>query len=107
MQPIQLRLTCANQEEATLIATTLLNKRFVACAKFQPVQSNFIWQGKIDTKDEILLVMKSLDKFFDSIEDIVDDLHSYHTFVLMAIPILKINSAALLWLIESLDQTIV
>lgn len=98
----QLWLTCANKTEADKIAKALLAKYLVACAKQLPVSSDFLWQGKIDHNDEILLVMDSHEDLFDKIEAEVAKLHSYETFVLQAIPVSKVSTAAAKWLEDSL-----
>lgn len=91
-------LTCADKSEANKIATTLLNKHLVACAKQMPVKSAFWWQGKIDKASEILLLMDSQSDLFAKVETIVNKLHSYDTPNLQAVPVLKINQSAAKWL---------
>lgn len=94
----QLWLTCENQEEASKIATSLLKKRLIACAKFIPVDCTYWWQGKITDGKEVLLVMESRGDLFDAIEAEVKKLHSYETFVLEAVPVTKLSKEAVKWM---------
>ena len=94
----QLWLTCANKQEAGKIANTLLVKHLIACAKQIPVKSDYIWQGKIEHADEVLLVMESKCSLFNKIEADIKKLHSYDTFVLTATPVLAISKKADKWL---------
>jgi periplasmic divalent cation tolerance protein len=95
----QLLLTCKNSVEASVIAEALLAKRLVACAKLiSSVDSEYRWQGKIERDDEELLIMDSRLDLFDEIEAEVAKLHSYDTFVLQAVPVLKISKKAGKWL---------
>lgn len=97
-------LTCGDKAEAEKIATTLLAKRLIACAKQLPVSSDFLWQGKIDHNDEVLLVMDSREDLFDQVETEIAKLHSYETFVLQAVPVTRVSAHASKWLGEVLDS---
>lgn len=79
MTPNLLYLTCANQGEADKIVQALLEKRLVVCVKKMPVNSDFLWQGKIDHSSEILLIMDSKEELFGEVEKEVKRLHSYDT----------------------------
>lgn len=98
----QFWLTCANAVEATKIAQVLLERHLVACAKQVLVSADFIWKDEIDHNDEVLLIMDSREDLFEEVEAEVKKLHSYETFVLQAIPVLKVSDDAVVWLNESL-----
>lgn len=102
----QLQLTCKGQAEADKIAHVLLEKKLIACAKYVPVKSDFHWLGKIDSADEVLLVMESRLDLFEKVEAEVGKLHSYDTFVLTANKIEKVSKEAAGWLNESLGGKI-
>lgn len=97
MQLIQLWLTCADKKEANKIAKTLLDEQLIVCAKQLPVSADFIWGGEVDHNEEILLVMDSKEDLFEQIESEVARLHSYETFVLQAIPVIKMSKNAKKW----------
>jgi periplasmic divalent cation tolerance protein len=99
----QIWLTCANKEEADKIANTLLIKQLVACAKQIPVSSDFHWQSNLEHSDEILLLMEGKLDLFEKIEEEVAKIHSYDTFVLEAVPIVKVSKKAQNWLEEIND----
>jgi periplasmic divalent cation tolerance protein len=98
----QLWLTCANKEEADKIANTMLVKHLVACVKQTAVYSNFHWQGKIDNSDEILLLMESRLDLFDKVEEEIAKIHSYKTFVVEAVPVVRVSKKAENWLREEI-----
>lgn len=102
MKFCQLWLTCEDKAEATKIAKALLDKRLVVCAKQLPVSADFIWYGKVDQNEEILLVMESREDLFDKVEAEVEKIHSYETFVLQAIPFVNVSKKAQKWLEENL-----
>lgn len=94
----QLWLTCKDTIEADTVGKALLAKKLVACVKQQPVEADFRWEGKIEHNNEVLLVMDSREDLFDTIEDEIRRLHSYETFVLQAIPLVKVSKQAKEWL---------
>ncbi|MBI2621111.1 MAG: divalent-cation tolerance protein CutA [Candidatus Levybacteria bacterium] len=85
MQMIVLLLTCANEKEADKIANTLLKEKLIVCAKKLPVSSSFLWEKKIKSSEEILLIMDSVAENFEKINSEVKKLHSYKTFVLTSL----------------------
>lgn len=91
-------LTCANLSEANKIAKALLEKHLVVCAKTFPVSSSFLWKGKIDSSKEALLIMESIEENFNKIEKEIKKLHSYKTFVLFSLPILKTTKGVEKWI---------
>lgn len=97
-EPVELVLTCADRAEAEKISEVLLNERLIACAKFMSAESKYRWQGKIETDEEIIVLMESVAGNFDRVESEVARLHSYDTFVLKQIPITKISKKAQKWL---------
>jgi periplasmic divalent cation tolerance protein len=102
MQLIMLLLTCANRAEAERISITLLEKKFIACAKMMPVHAMFAWEGVIKADDEVMLVMESSQELCHDIEEVVRSVHSYATFVLTGFPIAYISPQAKEWLCTTL-----
>ncbi len=94
----QLWLTCKDKAEADMIASALLERRLVVCAKQIPITADFWWEQVIDHAKEILLVMESKLSDFETIEKEVVKLHSYDTFVLQAIPLAKVSRGATQWM---------
>lgn len=97
-----LQLTCADKTEAKTISERLLAKKLIACAKIVPVESAAWWNGNIEAKSEILLLMESSERHFETIESEITKLHSYDTFVLTATPITRISQKARHWLNENI-----
>ena len=94
----QLWLTCNDTVEADTVAQSLLDKHLISCAKQLPVEANYWWEGKKEHTNEVLLVMESREDLFETIETEIAKLHSYETFVLEAIPLLRISKKAQEWL---------
>jgi periplasmic divalent cation tolerance protein len=102
---VELFLTCGSWQQAQNIVDHLLEQKLIACAEFIPVKSKFWWKNKIEGGDEIKLIMHSIENYFDKIEAEVAKLHSYETFVLLAIPTTHVSEAAEQWLRDELKVT--
>lgn len=97
-------LTCGSWQEAQNIADSLLEQKLVACVEFIEVKSHFQWKQRIDESHEIKLIMTSLAHDFEAIEAVVQQLHSYETFVLKMLPVGHLNQAAQQWLTDVTRQ---
>ncbi len=69
-----------------------------------PIKAEYWWQGKIEQADEVLLVMESREDLFEQIEAEVAKLHSYDTFVLEMIPVIKVSAQAKKWMEKELKN---
>lgn len=98
---VELGLTCGSWQEAQKITDALLEKRLVACVEQIEIRSKNWWEGKIEDTAEIKLIMKTTATNFDKIEAEVKKYHSYETFVLQMIPILKVSTGVESWLNEN------
>lgn len=94
-------ITTHDLTEAQRIAGLLLSERVAACVNIVPaVQSSFWWQGKIDSADESLLVVKTREKLLDELTEIVKKNHSYDVPEIIALPIIGGNEDYLNWIDE-------
>ena len=92
-------ITTANAEEAQRIADVLLNERKAACVNIVPgVSSFFWWQGKVDSAQESLLIVKTKALVLNQIVNLVTEHHSYDVPEIIALPIIGGNRDYLEWL---------
>jgi len=81
-------ITAPSEEEATKIATTLVEEKLVACVNSIPkIRSVYWWEGKVCQEDEVMLVSKSTKSLFPAIMDRVKSLHSYQVPEIISFPI--------------------
>ena len=103
MEHILITVTASSREEAEKIATTLLERKLIACANILgPVSSRFWWQGKIDLAEEYMIFMKTKRELFDQVVDNVKQLHSYEVPEIIALPIVEGAKPYLEWINSSL-----
>lgn len=70
-------VTCKDNKEAKKIAKILLDKKLIACANIFPIESMYVWKGKITEDKECVLILKALEKNYKKIEEKIKRLHSY------------------------------
>jgi periplasmic divalent cation tolerance protein len=91
-------VTASSEEEAEKIAGLLLEKRKAACVNVIPrVQSRFWWQGKLDSTQESLLIIKTRAALVPELTEIVKKAHSYTVPEIVALPIVAGNNDYLDW----------
>jgi periplasmic divalent cation tolerance protein len=92
-------VTASDMEEAEKIVKTVLDERLIACANIiGPVYSFFWWQGRIDTAQEHLILMKTKRDLFNKLSERVKALHSYQIPEIIAVPIIEGFEPYMEWL---------
>ena len=98
-------ITALNRKEAEKIANALLAKKLAACANIlDRVHSLFWWQGKIDSSNETLLIVKTESALLSEIIHRVKELHSYDVPEIIALPIISGSQEYLSWISESVKD---
>ena len=98
-------ITTATEEEAHRIAEMLLNQRKVACVNIVPrVDSLFRWQGKLDSAQESLLIIKTRASLLPEIIEMVKKAHSYELPEIIALPIVGGNEDYLKWIDSEVEE---
>ena len=86
------------------IAKALLSERLAACVnRVGGVRSLFRWQGKLDSADEQLLIVKARRSALPKVEARVKQLHPYEVPELLALPVVAGGAAYLDWLAAETD----
>ena len=89
-QYIAVFITAGSTEEAEKISRGLVEQKLAFCVQALPsIQSTYYWDNKICVDEEILLIAKTQDRLFDSLEKWVRENHSYDVPEVVAIPIVK------------------
>jgi len=98
-------ITTSGQEESETIARVLLDKKLAACVNIVPkVSSLFLWEGKIDSSDESLMVIKTKKQLAGELIEEVRKHHSYDVFEAICMPVVQGNRAYLDWIDEELKK---
>lgn len=96
-------ITAANDDEANMLARTLVTERLVACANLFPVNSIYRWKGEIYEEVEVTLVCKTVTANLDRIIARVKELHSYDVPEIVALPVVEGSADYLDWVADSVE----
>ena len=97
-------ITASTRKEAHKIASVLLNERKAACVNIVPgISSFFWWEGKLDSAQESLVIVKTKESVLDEIVGLVREIHSYDVPEIIALPIIGGNQDYLEWVGKSVS----
>lgn len=98
-------ITAGSGEEATAIATALVDEHLAACVNIVPeVRALFFWEGKTQDVREALLICKSRQPLLEKIISRVKALHSYTVPEIIALPIVAGSRDYLDWMQKSTKE---
>ncbi|MBM4447030.1 MAG: divalent-cation tolerance protein CutA [Chloroflexi bacterium] len=99
-------VTTSSEAEARKIAELLLGQRKAACVNIVPrVDSSFWWQGKLESAQESLLVIKTKASLLPEITELVKSVHSYEVPEIIALPIIGGNEDYLKWIGDEVKES--
>ena len=75
---IVISTTLSKKKNAIYISNKILNEKYAACIQLIPnVSSYYIWNDKIESNEEFLLNVKTINTMQDKIVDIIKTYHEY------------------------------
>ncbi len=96
---VQITMTTDSRDEADKLARVAVDNRLAACAQvLSPIWSTYWWQGKIETAEEWMILMKTQERRVMELIDRLRVEHSYETPEIIATPITAGNPAYLAWI---------
>ena len=97
--------TYPNKETAKQTAKLLVEKRLAACIQIMPIESVYLWQGKVCDENEVLLFIKSKSALFDKIADVIKENHTYEIPEIIQIPITDGLPEYMKWIEDGTENT--
>lgn len=98
--------TAGSEDEARKIAHHLVEHHLAACVNVVPrIQSVYRWQGKVESSQEWLLLIKTSAEKFAAVRDAIRELHSYDLPECIAVSIDDGSAEYLEWLASSLKDS--
>lgn len=98
---LQVQTTCPTREEAARLAQELVARRLAACTQvLGPITSTYWWQGKIETTEEWLCLLKTRADCYPAVENALVELHPYDIPEIIAVPVVAGNNRYLRWIQE-------
>jgi periplasmic divalent cation tolerance protein len=98
-------VSCAGKEQAEKIASSIVEERLAACVNVLPgVRSCYVWEGKVNWEDEVLLVIKTTRDTFRALERRVTALHTYELPEIVGVKIEAGSEKYLKWVGDSVEN---
>jgi periplasmic divalent cation tolerance protein len=98
--------TAGSEDEARKIAAHLVQHRIAACVNLVPrIESIYWWQGKVESSQEWLLIIKTTASRFSAVRDAIGELHSYEVPECVCVAIEDGSEDYLKWIADSVDTT--
>ena len=83
-------ITAGSKEEANKLSRGLVEEKLAFCVNAVPgIQSTYQWEGEIHVDDEILLIVKTRQDRYKTLEQWVKQNHSYDIPEIISLPIQK------------------
>jgi periplasmic divalent cation tolerance protein len=94
--------TAGSRSEAERIAHALVEPQLAACVNLIPgLQSIYRWQGKVESAEEVLLLIKTTAANLDRVEAALRAAHSYELPEFLVLAPESGSEAYVRWLLES------
>lgn len=91
--------TAGSLEEARKIAHALVERRLAACVNIAPqIESVYHWQGKLESSQELLLIVKTTAERVSKVFEAIQSLHSYELPECIALEITAGSEGYLNWI---------
>ncbi len=95
--------TCPNQEIATTIAENIVAQHLAACINIVPaIKSVYHWQGNVESAEESLMLIKTHQQKFSSLQNTISTMHPYEVPEIISLDISEGLPKYLDWLTSSI-----
>ncbi len=96
---IQVLTTAGTKEDAQKIAQSVVEKRLAGCAQvIGPITSTYRWEGKLETAEEWLCIIKSRKDLYKELEKAIQQIHPYKVPEILAVPVVEGSQSYMEWL---------
>ena len=86
MEPIEVNVSCPDEDLAKRIGRAAVEARLVACAHIAPIRSVYRWEGAVHDHPEWSLALKSRAEHFGRLAGLIRNLHPYDLPAIMSHP---------------------
>jgi periplasmic divalent cation tolerance protein len=93
----------ASRDAGEVLARKIVEARLAACVQVLPqMTSVYIWEGKVHSEQEHLMLIKSLSQHFEELREFIIANHSYEVPEIIAVESDKVSGRYLSWMNELL-----
>ena len=97
--------TVGSSGDGESLARSIVEAKLAACVQVLPkMTSVYLWESKVQTDPEHLLLIKTVEEKFDELSEFIQKNHSYDVPEIVAIDAAKVSKNYFKWLLESLSE---
>jgi periplasmic divalent cation tolerance protein len=97
--------TCGSEETALTIAAAVVDQGFAACVNILPsIKSYYYYKGGTHLDEEVMLLIKTTRERFDSVSQVISELHTYENPEILMLPVEACSSGYLDWIQDSVSR---
>ena len=98
-------VTAPNKDLARRLAKAALEAKLAACANIVPaVESHYWWEGKLESSDELLLLLKTRQSLLPNLERAIREIHTYDTPEFISLPLTAGSRKYLAWHADNTER---
>ncbi len=102
---IQVTTSLSKQEEALGLQQAILERKLAACVQvIGPIQSQYWWQGRLESSTEWQCVIKTTQACFSKLEQFILTIHPYSVPEIIAVPIVTGFDDYLKWIDACVEE---
>jgi len=92
--------TVGSEAQGEDLARSIVNAELAACVQIQSVRSIYKWKGEVCAEPEFLLMIKTAERHYASLEQHIKANHTYETPEIVKLPIAGGSREYLAWIDE-------
>lgn len=97
--------TTPTLEEAKKLAERIAGQKLAACVQILPkMTSVYVWEGKVQSDEEHLLLIKTLPEKYDEVEAFIIENHSYEVPEIVSLNAQEVGQKYLDWAHQVLSE---
>lgn len=101
---IEVRVNCASEDEAAAIASAVVGRGLAGAANILPaITSIYRWKGEVRTSAEVPLLLKTLERQFRPLAELIGEMHSYETPSITAVRLEFVSRSYREWMGQVLE----
>lgn len=96
--------TVGSEAQAEELARSIVSAGLAACVQIQPIRGVYKWKGEMCSGSEFLLMIKTVERQYASLEQHIKANHSYETPEIIKLPITGGSREYLGWIDQCAGQ---